>query len=133
MEKLGKEKIIAIVIGAIALIGIILIIIFKPFGNNIQAEREVALKELGKKFYEEFYYPQLGNGDEDARKELLDNFKDTGIKINVDNLSRFNTDGIEDMISKFDDCNREDSKVTIYPQGDYGINDYRLEIEIACD
>ena len=91
--------------------------------------------EMGRSFYENFYYEQVGSSA-DERSTLLSKFTDIGIKVDLDNLSRYNNGEFKDEISKFknknEDCNKTNTKVVIYPKSPYGKTDYTVSTELDC-
>lgn len=105
-------------------------------GDN-QNELEKSLKEMGKNFYENFYYEQIGTSA-DERTKLLSKFTTVGIKVDLENLSRYNDGEFKDEIKKFKNkktdksCNRTNTKVVIYPKSPYGKTDYSVEAELDC-
>ena len=134
------HKIVCIACCAVLVIGIV--IIFPPaFGNDKETTLEERLsgflEEMGKDFYENYYYDAVGSSDE-SRKNFLQKYSEIGIKVNLDNLSRYNGESVEERIESFknnesgEDCNRENTKVIIYPQDPYGKTDYRLETILEC-
>lgn len=108
MEKLkvGKEKksnknIIIALVGAIIIVALAVVLgmLFMNKNNN-QKELEKSLEEMGRDFYENFYYDQIG-GSADERTSLLSKFTTVGIKIDLDNLGRYNNGEYKEKISEF--------------------------------
>lgn len=130
-----------VVIIAATIIGIILVsvIIFLVTKNNISQEEKLtsSLKELGIDFYENFYYNQISS-DEKARAEFLEKYKDIGIKINLDNLSRFKTEETEEIVKTFvndetkKECDRINSMIIIYPKEPYEKKSYSIDAILKC-
>ena len=91
------------------------------------------LEEMGAEFYENFYYDSLS---ENQRKEFLQKYSEIGIKVNLDNLSRFNGNQVEEKVSEFkngeQECDKENTKVIIYPQDEFNKKDYKLETILVC-
>lgn len=132
-----RKKIIILGISIIVFISVIFlgIILFK--GSSKEEMLKKHLEEMGVEFYEELYYKQVGKTDEE-RAEFLKKFTDLGIKVNLDSLSRYNTEKNQSKISEFknpktnEECDKENSKVIIYPQEPFGQKDYRVEINLEC-
>ena len=96
-----------------------------------------SLKDLGIDFYENFYYKQIGKTDNE-RKEFLEKYKDIGIKVSLDNLSRYKKDDMDDILKQFvndktkEECDRNSSMVIIYPKDPYGQKDYTVDAILVC-
>ena len=79
-----------------------LVITINVTNSNKQTQEqklEAKLEDLGKDFFENFYYPQVGS-DDSSRATFLEKFSEIGIKVNLDNLSRYNGEGVEDKIAE---------------------------------
>ena len=141
MESVKKENKtnLIIIIGVVVLIvvAIVLATIFGKGNGNQERVLNAKLKELGVNFYENFYYDQLGESQEE-REETLKKFSDKGIKIDLDNLIRLNSDNSEDLKSLFvnkktgSSCDAKSTKVIIYPKENYGKKDYKIETVLEC-
>ena len=141
MESVKKENKtnLIIIIGVVVLIvvAIVLATIFGKGNGNQERVLNAKLKELGVNFYENFYYDQLGESQEE-REETLKKFSDKGIKIDLDNLIRLNSDNSEDLKSSFvnkktgSSCDAKSTKVIIYPKENYGKKDYKIETVLEC-
>lgn len=136
--KLNKQKLF--IAGGTAL-ALILIIIFAVFmfagrGNSQEEILTEKLEELGVKFYEDFYYKQVGTSDEEKAK-FLKEYSSIGIKVDLNNLARYNDDP-ETILKEFTnsmtnkDCDKDNSKVIIYPQDPYNKDSYKIEVELVC-
>ncbi len=132
MDFVKKNKIVFISIGILVLI-VIAVLIFIPKSN--EEELKVKLSELGKDFYENYYYDRMGT-DEALKKEQLSKFENIGIKVDLENLSRYENN--EEILSFFVNslsgvsCNTENTKVIIYPKSDYNKGSYEMEIILDC-
>lgn len=141
MESVKKENKtnLIIIIGVVVLIvvAIVLATVFGKGTGNQERVLNAKLKELGTNFYENFYYDQLGESQEE-REETLKKFSDKGIKIDLDNLIRLNSDNSEDLKSIFvnkktgSSCDAKSTKVIIYPKENYGKKDYKIETVLEC-
>lgn len=131
----GKAKFVIIAI-VVVLAAIVIGILVSRGGGNEKA-LDASLKEMGKSFYENFYYEQIGSSA-DERTSLLSKFTNVGIKIDLDNLSRYNDGEFKEEISKFknnktnDKCNKTNTRVVIYPKSPYGKTDYTIKTELDC-
>lgn len=127
------------VVAAIVVIVVIVLFATGTIGNkNKKVEKQLTsrLEELGKDFYENFYYKQAGN-DEEAKKNFLSNYSKLGIKINLDNLVRYKTGESQKILDEFknangDACNSSNTKVAIYPKEPYGQKNYTIEVTLDC-
>lgn len=144
MEKLkiekqkGVNKSLIIIIVSVVVVAIIAVIamLFIDKKDN-KKELEKSLTEMGRDFYENFYYDQVGSSA-DERTSLLSKFTTVGIKVDLDNLGRYNNGELKDQISKFQNkknkekCSKTNTRVIIYPKSPYGKTDYTVEIELDC-
>ena len=137
----NKKRSIGIICGVVALIVVIvLVLIFNPFGGKnkkIEKQLTARLEELGKNFYENYYYNQLGK-DDDAKKEFVKGYAHGGIKIDLANIARTNTTEADKIIAEFknangDACDTSESKVIIYPKEPYGSKDYTIKVHLECN
>lgn len=136
-EKKQKTKVIipVVIIGVLILVAVIAMFILNK-GDN-KKELEKSLTEMGRDFYENFYYDQIG-ASSDERTSLLSNFTTVGIKVDLDSLGRYNNGEYKEEISKFvnkktkDKCNKTNTKVILYPKSPYGKTDYTVETELDC-
>lgn len=137
MEKRKKSNKTVVIIG-IALFIVIATVLFVVFNKpSNKKELETSLTEMGKSFYENFYYEQIGSSA-DERSTLLSKFTTIGIKIDLDNLGRYNNGEFSDEIKEFknnktdEKCNKTNTKVIIYPKSPYGKTDYKIEVKLDC-
>lgn len=130
-KKNRKFLIIGIII---VLILVAVLVVFLVFFNkeNKEAKLNNLLVELGSEFYTNFYYEQLGETKEDTLK----NFTEIGIKVDLDNLSRYNKELNSEKIAEFknngNDCDKANTKVVIYPKDPYGKNDFTIDTILVC-
>ena len=128
-------KMICIILGIIVLAVLAVVLIF-AFSNNEEKKLTSELETLGKNFYESFYYDQIGSNDEE-RSKFLSKYSTIGIKVDLDNLSR-TLDNKEEILKKFvnsktkQECNKTNTKITIYPKDPYKKSDYKLEVILDC-
>lgn len=136
------HKTVCIVCCAVLVVGVgTALIVSNALKKDPEPEREEVLTnyliEMGKDFYESYYYDAVGSSEE-SRKNFLQKYSEIGIKVSLDNLSRYNSAVVTDRINEFfsnneeEDCNRENSKVIIYPQSPYGKTDYRIDTILKC-
>lgn len=114
-------KIIAIVFIAFVVVGILLFSF-----NNESGDNTIVLKTAGESFYENFYYKQIKSD----QASYLKNFEYIGIKISLENLERVETSLTS--INSLSSCNKQKTKVIIYPKAPFGRKDYIIEVELDC-
>lgn len=111
--------------------------IINKFKIEPKNELVTYLEEMGKEFYEEFYYEQVGSSL-DEKEEFLSLYQDIGIKITLDTLSKYKGNKFKDMVDKFVNketnelCDKNITKVIIYPKSPYERDSYKIETEIKC-
>lgn len=138
IKKIFKNKIVLIVLGVVFVIALVLFLFFGLKKETSQSiELSNSLKELGVEFYEDFYYKQIGSDDKE-RKEFLEKYKDIGIKVNLDSLSRYKKDETDEILKQFvnkkteKECDKTNSMVVIYPNDPYGQKDYKIDAILEC-
>lgn len=136
-----NKKIVLIVVGAILAVGLIVLLV-SVLGKEKVSEEEMLTKELekiGRDYYENYYYVSAANSEElKDKKEYLQNFSSVGLKINLDNLQRYNNTLKDKNKTEFKNteknkkCSTEKSMVTIYPTDPYGKKDYKISVYLDC-
>lgn len=143
--KVGTNKInlgrfiVATIICIIALILLILsgTKIIKAITFSKKDQLTIYLEDMGKDFYETFYYEQLGTTSKE-REDFLNQYKDIGIKVSLETLSRYQGSKNIKIAEKFVDaktkkaCDRDSTKVIIYPKSPYKRDTYKLETVLDC-
>ena len=142
-----ENKKVSITVGValclILVVGIVTFSIGLSMKNKeLTSEEKVtqAMEEIGKDFYENFYYKQIGS-DETSRANFLKKFETQGIKVTYDNLSRYvpkeeesaNKKEKNSKIVEEFNCDKDVTKVVIYPQDPYGKEDYKIEVQLECE
>ena len=129
----GKKRYIIICAVVLVLVIVLCIFVFGDSTKRKKVELENELKSLGKDFYENFYYDLVvnSNGVESIKK-----YETTGIKVDLDNLSRQNNENkekVKDFVNdKNEECSKTNTKVIIYPKDPYGKTNYELQIQLDC-
>ncbi len=127
-----KNKKNLIIIGIILLVLIIIsLLVFLPKKETLPKVEELDLEELltdyGKNYYENYYYNGLTN------KEILPNYKDSGIRISLTNLEVITP--ISDQLKKQlenENCDYDKTYVVYYPKENYKVQDYDIKLELSC-
>ena len=132
----ANKKPIGFIVGVVCIVlAIAAVLFFFVFRDN-RAELNRELESIGREFYENFYYNQVGKNDKE-RASFLDAYSKLGIIVNLDNLAGTATNK-EQLLNKFVNrktgkkCNTANSKVTIYPKDPYGQKDYTIEASVDC-
>lgn len=141
LEYNKKEILIGLLIFTLIGVAVVLVLVFTN-GNKKEEQTQKDklngyLNELGKSFYEDYYYDAMASQNEDAISDTLSKFSGIGIKVNLDNLSRYNGDGVEEKTKEFknekdEECDKKNTKVIIYPKEPYGKTDYEIETVLEC-
>lgn len=126
-----------IILGIIVIIAILALTLCSVFGGSKKDKITKSLKNMGNDFYTEYYYNQLSKGrSKDEVAKILERYKKIGIKIDIDNLSLFNSGKYKKDIKEFKGdkykCDGKNTKVIIYPEKPYGKKDYKLEVVVDC-
>lgn len=135
-----KKNMVGICVVAVVLIVafVVVFLLTKGFGKSLEEELSDSLTKMGEEFYTEFYYVEISKNKSTTEvAESLEKFKDIGIKINLDNLSRYDNGKNKDEIAKFKNekgtaCNVTNTRAIIYPKSPYGKKDYKVEVEFDC-
>lgn len=138
-----KKKLIRgliIIFGSIILVASIVTIIIKcATGTKSESGLKKELTKIGKDFYENFYYDEIGSTEKE-RKEFVKQFEEIGIKVSLNTLSKYKgEDKMNEVLNIFINpktkkpCNINDTKVIIYPEKPYNKTSYNIKSEISCD
>lgn len=134
-KELNKNAIIIIAAVLVIAVAVVLFLVLGKKDNK--SEIENSLTEMGKSFYENFYYEQIGSSANE-RTSLLSKFTTIGIKVDLENLERYNDGEFSKEIKKLKNnktnkmCNKTKTKVIIYPKSPYGKTDYTIKTELDC-
>lgn len=134
-----NKKQVLIIIGVlfVLIIALLIFLFLVNKGDRNEKKLENYLTEMGKDFYENYYYDRVGKTD-DERKKFLKEYQSIGIKVDLDNLGRYNSKVNEEKIKEFINtdtnelCDNKKTRVIIYPKENFGKTDYDLEIELSC-
>lgn len=135
-----KKKMIQICAISVGIIVVFVVVLFLTKGIRLSQEEKLnkSLTKMGEEFYTEFYYSEISKDKTSTEvSEFLSKFQDVGIKVNLDNLSRYNDNTNEDEIANFKndngtECNKTNTRAVIYPKSPYGKNDYTIKVELDC-
>lgn len=133
MENKKKYTNIGIVTLILICIGVIISIFVI---NSTERKAERAYKEMGKKFYQDFYYELVTVGKtQEEINEFFDKRKEQGIKISIEDISKVNELDVKEQMNLLSSLSKDydlgNSKVTIFPTGSYQKAEYRIEVNLA--
>lgn len=104
-------------------------------GNKLSKE----LETVGRDFYENMYYDHIvANKSDEEVKDFFSRFMEIGIKVDLDNLARFDAEKYPNLADGFvnkktkEPCHTVNTKVIIYPFEPFGKGDYTIESELDC-
>ena len=132
-----KKKLTIIGVAVLAVIALVVCIcVFCNKKGSNEKELNANLKKLGSQFYEKFYYPAQEKSQEDV-KAFVAKFKDSGIKVNLENISKVSSVDkklVESMVNNKTDkkCDGQGTYVVIKPTDPYGKKDYKIETTLKC-
>lgn len=139
VSKKGKFNIRLIIILAIVVVVVAAAVMFFVLNGNQEAKLSKDLKEIAAVFYEDFYYAQVaGNNDQKTVSDFLGKYTTTGVKINLENLGRYESGKYKDKIKEFKnaktnkDCDLNNTMAVIYPKEPYGKTNYTIETVLDC-
>jgi len=135
-----ESKLIRVAIVLVVALAVTTVLFFLNSESPAEKKRKqltAHLEVLGKEFYTELFYKQLLSSK--SKEEALDFLKKhekIGINASIDNLSRTASDENKVKIKEFNyngkDCDRETTKVYVYPKSPYGQDDYTIKTELKC-
>ena len=130
MEKKGNGKKVFAIIGIVVLVLIIGIIIFLSLSKGMR--QELRIKNLASSFYTYYYEENSDKKDEDKIKVFLSNYASSGLTIKLGDMETYiDTHKVENY-SILKNCDKDKTKITIYPKSPYGKKDYDVKIKMSC-
>ena len=126
-----------IIIAVIVLVIINIIVGAILIYNNPKNKLTRSIKYMGKDFYTNYFYNTLKEGRSNKElSEILERYKDTGIKINLKNLAQFDSSKYKEEIDNMVENNKcidTKTRAVIYPKAPYGKDNYKIKIELNCN
>ena len=137
-KKINNKLIYIIIIFVFLLICLFGFQFIKKVTPNKERELTKLMEKMGSEFYTDFYYDSLSKLKKGKELEkTLSKFKDIGIKVNLDNLGRYDNEKNAEIVSKFKvnekECDKLNTRVTIKPKSPYGKKDFDISVELDCD
>ena len=134
-KKIFSKRNIIVLVAIIVVINIVVgtILIYNNPKNKITRR----MKAMGKDFYTNYLYKSLKEGRTDKELgEVLAKYKDTGIQINLRNLSQYDSGKYKEEIDTFKsdkkECSKNNTKVIIKPKSPYKKSSYKIEVQLDC-
>ena len=138
----NSKKTLGIIIGTIVVIAIVVVgslfatDVIGDKNKKLQKKLETKLEELGRDFYESYYYDEHGKDDQ-SKKEFAKKYANQGVIINLDNIVKTNYSKKQDVLNEFKNssgqaCDYKKTKVAIYPKEPYGVKDYDIKVTLEC-
>jgi len=140
--KPSKKIVIYVFVVGILILAIGIYFLSKGLLNKRQSDQKRVthyIEELGKSFYEDYYYSQLNDMKNNQLIEnipaFLKNFESQGIPVSLNQLIElhFKTKEEIDKVLKNYHCSFEETGFQIYPKSPYQKSSYNLEFHIACE
>lgn len=115
------------------LIFILFLVVNKFIPRDPKTKAEKKLYDLAEKFYGHYYDAKYDSSKPEEIKEILDKYKETGLTIDLEDLEIYlDTFNIEDY-SALDKCNKQGTKVTVYPKSPYSKKDFEISYILNCN
>lgn len=140
-RKVKFNNIILIILGAVV-VGLVIFFLSQgglQTSGNQKEELAKRIEAVGGDFYENMYYGHItSNRTEEEIKEFLGGFSEIGIKVDLDNLSRFDRDKYPNLLEEFVNktskvaCDPHETKVIIYPKAPFEATHYTLGNQLDC-
>ena len=135
-KKCNKKLIAILAAVVVVIVGVVILIICLNKNKSNEKELNTNLEKLGVQFYEEFYYPAQERAQKDV-KAFVAKFEKTGIKVNLENISKYSKidkELVESMVNSKtkEKCNATESYVVIKPTKPYGVKDHTIEVYLSC-
>ena len=91
-----NKKITLITLVLVLILGVL---VLSQLGGNQEEKLRIKLEKVGSEFYSEFYYDQIvSDKTEEEVEAFLASYSEIGIKVDIDNLSRFNEEKYENLV-----------------------------------
>lgn len=133
-----KKNKLFIILG-VSLLLLAIVVFFALNEGNQEEKLTKKLESIGSEFYSEFYYDQVTAGKtEEEVKSFLDRFSETGIKVDLDNLSRFKEEKYNNIgdtfVNKKDkiSCDIRNTRAVILPKEPFGKTDFTVKANLDC-
>lgn len=138
--KINKKRFILAIVISILIIFVVVLGIVKIvslINTDKKDQLTIYLEEMGKDFYENFYYDEIGT-TQDEKTDFLSKYDKMGITVSLDTLSKYKNSKNKEIADKFVNsktkqaCDRDKTKVMIYPKGPYKRDSYEMKVIVDC-
>lgn len=136
MKLKTSAKVVLGLIVVVVIVGLVLIFTKKKDPQLALNERLIT---VGSDFYENFYFEHIStNKTEEEVVAFLERYEEVGIKVDIDNLSRYDEEKYPSLLDEFVNekdniaCDIRNTRAVIYPVAPYGNTDYSIEAELDC-
>ena len=135
-----KLKRLLTVIGIILVIIFIAIVITSVVNKKSREEKKLydKLNTVVKEYYKDYYYTIVMGTSDSLRLYNAKNLSENGIKVTLRQIANSKGNDADSVLSQFknyktkNDCDYDNTKITIYPQEPYGNEDIKIEATIVC-
>ena len=131
MEKKGNKKNVIAMIGIFILVLLIGAIIALNVSKGARAKLRV--RNMANSFYTYYYEDNSDKEDKDKIRVFLSRYAASGLTIRLGDMETYiDTHKVENykILKK---CDKNKTKVTIYPKAPYGKTDYDVKIKMSCN
>ena len=138
---MSRKKLLVEIIIIVLFLSVVGYLIGLSYYEKPATEKELNnyLEKMGKDFYTTFYYKEVTNKKTKKEyQEYLKKFETIGIKVSLRNLSMYNNGENDTMIKRFkneskEECDKDNTKVIIYPKYPYEKNNYEIKTVLKCN
>ena len=118
----GKTIVLVIVVAVLAVLVALLI----SFLRNPERVAKSELEDMAKNYYENSFYAKLTD------KDVLENYKVSGLPdLTARQLILHDISKPSEVFEKY--CDKDTTRVKIFPEEPYGKTDYRIEYKYNCE
>ena len=120
-----RLKVVLISLGVMTIGIIVGVILYLNSEYKLNLDRKNNLLKVSNDFYENYYYPSVGDN-------YVKKYKDNGLKISLSTLK--NNNGINSKINSklFKKCDEDNTYVEITPASPYKSSDYKAKVKLSC-
>ncbi len=120
-----RLKVILISLGVIVLGIIIGVILYLNSEYKLNLDRKSNLIKVSNDFYENYYYPSVG-------EDYVKKYKDNSLKISLSTLKNNNRTNSKIKSKLFKKCDEDNTYVEITPVSPYKSGDYKAKAYLSC-
>lgn len=135
----SKKKILVVLITLLVIAGALFVVTKMGSFGDQETKLTKKIETVGEDFYTNFYFEQISsNKTDEETAEFLGKFAEMGIKIDLDNLSRYDDEKYPNLLDEFtnkksgEPCDIYNTKAIIFPKEPFGKEDYSLASTLDC-